>query len=136
MMVDCCATDDSACTMLKMEFPELSSSDPDMHPDFCAMHGNVCTRRGNALYTFICVCLGPLGTPFAHVHSHTWPRLCAASILHGEKKELIFCRDGYLLELGAFAGGDLSCEFPAASIMKVFTSLRRIDLSGNRISGK
>ena len=46
------------------------------------------------------------------------------------------CRDGYLLELGAFAGGDLSCEFPAASIMKVFTRLQRIDLSGNRISGK
>ena len=29
---------------LKMEFPELSSDDPDMNPDFCAMHGNVCSR--------------------------------------------------------------------------------------------
>ena len=58
MMADCCATDDSACTMLKMEFPELSSNDPDMNPDFCAMHGNVCTRCGNAPYTLVCVCLG------------------------------------------------------------------------------
>ena len=46
------------------------------------------------------------------------------------------CRDGYLLEMGAFAGGELSCEFPAASIMKVFTQLQRIDLSGNSITGK
>ncbi len=44
MMVNCCATDESACSALKMEFPELSSTDPDMNPDFCAMHGNVCSR--------------------------------------------------------------------------------------------
>ena len=45
-------------------------------------------------------------------------------------------RSGYLLELGAFAGADLACEFPAASIMEVFAGLQRIDLSNNRISGK
>ena len=45
MMVNCCATDEDACTVLKMGFPELQSDDPDMNPDFCAMHGNVCSRR-------------------------------------------------------------------------------------------
>ena len=45
-------------------------------------------------------------------------------------------RSGYLLELAAFAGADLACEFPAASIMNVFTALQRIDLSNNRITGK
>ena len=48
----------------------------------------------------------------------------------------LILRSGYLLELGAFAGADLACEFPAASIMKVFTGLQRIDLSNNRITGK
>ena len=50
--------------------------------------------------------------------------------------ESLIPRSGYLLELGAFAGADLACEFPAASIMKVFTGLQRIDLSNNRITGK
>ena len=45
MMVNCCATDEDACTALKMGFPELQSEDPDMNPNFCAMHGNVCSRR-------------------------------------------------------------------------------------------
>ncbi len=46
------------------------------------------------------------------------------------------CRDGELLELGAFAGGDLSCEFPGAGVMGAFQELYRLDLSGNRIYGK
>ena len=46
------------------------------------------------------------------------------------------CRDGELLELGAFAGGDLACEFPGADVMSAFQELYRLDLSGNRISGK
>lgn len=46
------------------------------------------------------------------------------------------CRSGYLLELAAFAGGDLACQFPSESLMKTFTSLQRIDFSGNRITGK
>ena len=49
MMVDCCAMDDTACLTLKEEFPELQSTDPDMNPDFCAMHGNVCIRWAEAL---------------------------------------------------------------------------------------
>ena len=44
MMVNCCATDETACSTLKAEYPEVASSDPDMNPDFCAMHGNVCSR--------------------------------------------------------------------------------------------
>ena len=44
MMVNCCATDETACSALKAEYPEVASSDPDMNPDFCAMHGNVCSR--------------------------------------------------------------------------------------------
>lgn len=45
-------------------------------------------------------------------------------------------RNGVLLEMAAFAGGDLNCDFPADSIMGTFKGLRRLDLSGNRISGK
>jgi len=41
-----------------------------------------------------------------------------------------------LLELAAFADADLACEFPAESIMKTFAQLQRLDLSGNRITGK
>ena len=44
MMVNCCATDETACSTLKAEYPEVANSDPDMNPDFCAMHGNVCSR--------------------------------------------------------------------------------------------
>ena len=44
MMVSCCATDETACSALRAEYPEVASSDPDMNPDFCAMHGNVCSR--------------------------------------------------------------------------------------------
>ena len=43
-MVDCCATDPTACTDLKAQFPQLSSGDPDVNPDYCYMHGNVCSR--------------------------------------------------------------------------------------------
>ena len=49
MMVDCCAMEDTACLTLKEEFPELQITDSDMNPDFCAMHGNVCTRWVEAL---------------------------------------------------------------------------------------
>ncbi len=44
MMVDCCATDETACTALKAQFPQLNSNDPDVNPDYCYMHGNVCSR--------------------------------------------------------------------------------------------
>ena len=56
MMVDCCAMDDTACLTLKEEFPELQSTDPDMNPDFCAMHGNVCTRWADCYYAFLNTC--------------------------------------------------------------------------------
>ena len=41
-----------------------------------------------------------------------------------------------LLEMAAFAGGDLSCAFPGDAVMGVFKGLTRLDLSGNRITGK
>ncbi|CAL8465974.1 g5510 [Coccomyxa elongata] len=87
MMVDCCATDETACTALKAQFPQLNSNDPDVNPDYCYMHGNVCSR------------------------------------------------EGMLLELAAFAGGDLSCTFPNDTVMGVFKGLQRLDLSANRITG-
>lgn len=46
MMVDCCATDATACTLLKAQFPQLNSNNPDINPDYCYMHGNVCDRWG------------------------------------------------------------------------------------------
>ena len=45
-------------------------------------------------------------------------------------------RDGRLLELGAFASGDLACEFPPLELMHAFKNLERLDLSDNRITGK
>ena len=48
----------------------------------------------------------------------------------------ILRRDGRLLELGAFASGDLACEFPPLSLMQPLKNLERLDLSGNRITGK
>lgn len=43
MMVECCAKDTTACTSMKMQYPQLSSADPDVNPDYCYMHGNVCS---------------------------------------------------------------------------------------------
>jgi hypothetical protein len=154
MMVDCCAIDDTACLTLKEEFPELQSTDPDMNPDFCAMHGNVCTRWAEALLMppsiparrsivsspYVCAALLAYTIGLWHcsggsraVEPHqTYAHTSEASRCAG----LVLCRDGYLLELCAFAGGDLACVFPAESIMATFSRLRRIDLSGNRIAGK
>lgn len=43
MMVDCCAADPTSCTELKAQFPQLASNSSDINPDFCYMHGNVCS---------------------------------------------------------------------------------------------
>lgn len=74
IMVDCCAMDDSACTALKMEFPELASPDPDMNPDFCAMHGNVCSRHGAAL-------LRSPPTPFLDLCEFAKGRRCCSKLM-------------------------------------------------------
>jgi hypothetical protein len=44
MMVDCCAADPTSCTALKAQFPQLASNSSDVNPDYCYMHGNVCSR--------------------------------------------------------------------------------------------
>lgn len=44
ILIDCCNQDPTSCTVLKKKYPTLVDNDNSTNPNFCYIHGNVCTR--------------------------------------------------------------------------------------------
>ena len=43
-LLTCCNTVPGSCTSLKQTYPTLADGDNSTNPNFCYIHGNVCTR--------------------------------------------------------------------------------------------
>ena len=44
-LLDCCNVDPSSCSALKQKYPTLADNDNSTNPNFCYIHGNVCSRQ-------------------------------------------------------------------------------------------
>ena len=52
VMLDCCNTAPGSCAALKQKYPTFNDNDNSTNPNFCYIHGNVCSRWASAQFKF------------------------------------------------------------------------------------